>query len=679
MSAPFGRVEIRVTRDSHGTGAGQRVSYARLMTDEIRDLIKRQNVDVSDINCMKWPLFGLSRHATCKLLMTRSDVMDLLAHDPSNWSNDTFTADDDGFQIWFWTEGNVVPAPANSPRTRFPRMHIAHVQPLMISEYGKPGWGEAFYIVTFKCDRWAARSNRPDLNLTGSTLGQYWSRSWDPSAFVDSYESADTPTVDSVITDCITVKLNQTKYWKLFRGDADSFSDAGVTSARWSNAEGLRGIDTTLQKPLTVVVDEIAARSGVSVGYLPQPNPSSGPQNMAFVVVDVSKGSQRLVTFLNDYRTDVIAGSMLDLKDGTGGSSLIKFAALAKVPNVVAQAIRPKRAIVGVRRNSIADGTPPDVFSQSKLSTDTASTGEFESPMLNDPFSRSIPTTAIDRIAVSGFPTFGEGGAIHLSADNWLSASREDRRPYSVSTYSTPLNEAETTANEVASRWAYRYSSGICDVWFRGWIVPGSTEIWPGGCWLELRLQTDGTGFGFPVTRIWGEENDPMLGPLPDDRQHEVEGSGMVQTWRGEDGRLRIHVGMPFGIPCLIKIVGHTQITANIPAFRYEAKLVYKPGTDTASTTFKGGLENFSTIYAADPTIVAYNLCEANNSATFAGPGYKLPLAQAGFDILPIGKNRDGALVDVVLPAILYMAATGAPDRVCAYFAMHNAIDGDCI
>lgn len=674
MSAPYGRVEIAVTRDAHGVAAGERLSYARLMTSEVRDLIARQNVDVSEINCMRWPLFGLSRHATCKLLMSRSDLMDLLASEPNNWNNTTYNSDDDGFAIWF-----IVQGADESNRTRFPRMHIADIHPLMISQYGIPGWGEAYYVVTFKCDRWAARSNRPDVDLSGSILGQYWSRSWDPSAFVDSYQTADTPTVDSVITTGITTQLAQTSYWRMFRTGLDTFSDSGVASAKYSDAEGLRGMDTMLQKPLTVVLDEIAARSGVAIGYKPKGWGAEGGQHYDFRIVDIDKGSERMVAFMNDYREDIIAGSFKDLLDGTGSGILNGLSAKATIPNVIAQAVRPKRAIVGVHRNQIADGTPPDVFSQSKLSTDTSSTGKFESPHLNDPFSRSIPTTAIDRVAVSNFPKFGEGGAVHLTADNWLAASRADRRPYSVSAYSSPYSEAETVANEVATRWANRYKAGICDIWFRGWIMPVTDEIWPGGSWLELRLQTDGRGFGFPTTRICGSVDDPLLGPVPDDRQHDVEGSGMVKTWRGEDGRVRVHVGMPFGIPCLIRIVAATRITAGIPAWRYDAKIVYRPAGDTAASAFKGGLEGFSAVDANDPIIVAYNVNEANNTATFAGPGYKLPLAQAGFDVLPIGQDRDGTLRDVVVPAMLYMAATGAPERVCAYFALTNAIDGDCV
>jgi len=661
--APQGRVSIEISR-------GDRTAYVRLLTPELKALIERQNIDCSDINSMKWPLFGLSKHATCKLLLMQRDLMDLLADDVGDWSDDTYTQSNDGFRIWF-----IVGSALACERNAFNRMHIADIKPLMLSEYGKPTYGEAFYIVTFKCDRWAARGNRFDTDYAGSVLGQYWSRSWDPAAFVDSYQSADRPTVAQVVNTMVTSRLNQSSYWRMYRAGTDSYDASTVTSAAWSSAEGLRGIDTLLNKPLTVVLDDIAARSGVALLYKPTGLPTA-PGAYQISAIDISAGNQRMVSFLNDYEGDIQAGALMDIKDGTGAGTLQDIAAIARIPNVVAQPIRPAKAIVGVRKNRVADGTPPDVFSQSLLSSDTQGTGEFENPNLNDPFSRTIQKSPINRVAQLGYPNFGEAGAKYISADNWDAAERSDRRNESVVTYGSPYNSAETIANEVALRWAGKYAAGICDIWFRSWIMPRVDQSWPGGSWLEFRLQTDGQGFPFPTTRIHGSIDDPMLGPIADECQHDVEGSGMVQTWRGEDGRMRVHVGMPFGIPCLIRIVGNESIGSNV--WQYTAKIIRKPGSDTSATTFKGGLETFLGLSNPEPQIIAYNLCEANNNAGFAGPGYKLPLVQDGFNVLPIGKDRDDVLHDVVVQAMLYMGSTGAANRVCAYFCLHNAIDGEC-
>jgi len=660
MSVKGGQVEIRISR-------GARNATARLLTPEIERLIRRQNIETSDINCMKWPVFGLSRYATCRLLVMQRDLMDLIASDPGEWSDETFSASDDGFRIWF-----IIGSTSMSERTCFNRMHLSRIEPLMVSEFGKENYGEAMYIATFHCDRWAARSNRFDADLSGTVLGQYFSRSWDAASFNDSYQSADRPVASSVISDGVQYKLNQSSYWRLFRTGTDIYDDSSGGSA-----VEIRGVDTMLQKPLTAMIDEVSQRASVAIAYTPTATTES-PGSYRFAVVDISSGAQRMVSFLNEYKADIQAGSLLDIADGTSPSVLSGFASLARIPNVIAQTIRPKRAIVGVKRNMVADGTPPDVFSQSETSSATAGTGQFQSEYLNDPFSRSIPTDAIDRVALAGFPKFGEGGAVHISADNWQQASRDDRRDYSVSTYGTPLSEAENIANDVAGRWAYRYSSGVCDIWFRGWIFPEYTSAWPGGSWIELRLQTDRDGFGFPTTRIHGDIDDPMLGPVADDRQHEVEGSGMAQVWRGEDGRLRVHVGYPFGIPCLIKIIGREIIAAGTKAWRYSAKIVYRKNSDTGATTYKGGLESFSDLDIADPVIVAYNLMELANDSGYAGPGYELPLAQAGFDVIPIGGDRSSGSHDVIVQAMLYMGSKGGENRTIAYFSAANAVDGDC-
>lgn len=660
MSVKGGQVEIRITR-------GDRNATARLLTPELERAIARQNIGTADINCMKWPVFGLSRHATCRLLMLQRDMMQLLASDPEDWSDETYSANDDGFRVWF-----IIGSEADSSSTCFSRMHVAKIEPLMLSEFGKEGYGEAFYIVTFKCDRWAARSNRFDADLSGSVLGQYFSRGWDPAAFVDSYQSSDRPLAGNVISGAIT-KFNQTSYWRLFRTGTDAFSD----SSSGASLE-IRGIDTLLQKPLAVMVDEVAQRAGVAIAYTPSPSTTASPGVYRFTVVDVYAGAQRMVSFLNDYSVDIQAGSILDIKDGTGASTLSGFSALARVPNVIAQSIRPKRAIVAVKRNMVADGTPPDVFSLSETTAATSGTGKFQSEYLNDPFSRSIPSDAIDRVAVSGSPTFGEGGAVHINADNWQTAARTDRRAYSVTNYASPFSEAENISNEVAGRWSSRYQSGICDIWFRGWIFPSHLTAWPGGSWIELRLQTDSRGFGFPTTRICGDIDDPMLGPVADDRQHEVEGSGMAQVWRGEDGRIRVHVGYPFGIPCLIKIISRESIGGGAKIWRYTAKIVYRKGSDTATTTYKGGIESFLDIDASDPTLIAYNLSELANTAGYAAPGYTLPLAQQGFDVVPIGGDRTSGTHEVIVPAMLYLGSNGAEHRTVAYFCLTNAIDGEC-
>ena len=686
-----GRVEIRVSISYLPGGEGaevvERRSSARLLTEDMRKLLERQNIDCSDINCMKWPIFGVSRHASCKLLMFRSDLMDLMAVDPNDWSDESsgnfFPSDGADFVIWF-----IVGSEEESTSTRFTRMVISDITPTMISEFGKDGYGEAAYIVHFRCDRWFVRDRRCLHRYEADPLNMP-TMAWDPSCSTGGNPEA-TATTSALVE--YFLKRNsgiEDVEERFYEEERDFYSASTVTSAGWTASGIATGLRSPRAYPTMSVVDQACQRTGVAIAYLPRFNVADVPTlgtRYNYIVTDVSKGSQRMVAFLNEYKDDVIAGSFMDLDDGTGPSSPTGFGAKVKIPNVIARLIRPQACRTMIRVPEPADGAAPNVFNQ--LLGGVAPVGSTNIPDSADPFALFPGNRLIhyNRTEAFGFPNYGVNPSVYINADKWA-------RP-SWFLKSQEVQNATSDENgigtDVSSRWAFKYSAGVCDIWLRGWVLPSTETAWAGGSFAELRLQTDGNGFGFPTTRIHGDIDDPILGPVGDSEPHDFEGSGMVKTWRGEDGRMRVHVAQPFGIPCLIRLTGATRISdtegvgeviGEVDAWRYTAELVHKERIDTfipgPLTDYFAGLEDFEI-----GTITAYNLMETRNTSTFSAPSYKIPLPQTGYDILPIGRDRDGAYHSVVVQAMLYMTDYSVSDtenlRVCAYFCVTNGIDGEC-
>lgn len=702
MSAAQGAVSIEISKRK--TDNSLVTVNARLLTPELKELIERQNVDCADINCMKWPLFGWSRHATCKLLMTQRDLLTLTtgSTDPEVWFNATYSTLDSntrtefGYLIWF-----IVGSKAQSVKTAFSRMRIAQIQPLMISQFGLPNFGEAFYIVTFKCDRWAGRGKRAFMKVFEAPLSSepnenYYPRSWKQNEYVNGtvldqlsiqdifarFHNFSGTAYSSWLRRANSTVPHSNGYWDMAPAGAsgDEFDDSTVEDYTYERDLPPISVGDFTQKPLLVVADDIAVKAGVALAY--KPNYATEQEVGSYIVgkyiwsiIEIGKGNDRMVSFLNEYRNDIIAGSIYDIAgvpdpgEPPTSLALTGIASIARIPNLIAQPIRPYKLIADYRKSELPDGSPPNVFSDAEFKSDF-SLGDYHK-YLSNPFDRTVPSRKWNL----GVNKRGESGGNYISVDQWDGASRTEKQ-FNKDVFG-PVGAPQDVV-DVGERFKTKYKSGACDIWFRSWIMPNNDQIWAGGSWIELRLQMDGKGFAFPTTRIYGSLDDPLLGPVTDDSQHEIESSGLVKTWRGEDGRLRVHVGQPFGIPCLLRIVSNEPEGDNV--WRYTAKIALKSNQLQNPHTFKGLIAKFeevqNTTLDGEPEITAFNLCEVNNSAGFAGPGYKLPLVQDGFRVLPIGEDRDGVLHEVVVQAMLYKDTSD--NEQYAYFCLHNAIDGEC-
>jgi hypothetical protein len=467
------------------------------------------------------------------------------------------------------------------------------------------------------------------------------------------------------------------------------------------------------------VIDDYAFNDFKVVGFYPAGTPTVPGQYATVLhgiplrIEDAGANDKKMWDFVEAHTNDIIAGSVY----GVVAQDLIT-AGLPKIQSLVhtvpSWVFRHTtgHCAVRARYSTVADGMVPQVFSETPIDKDHDSLiGSV--PGIDNSYASLDMTGNQGRgwVTSRGFTSIDMGSCgrsretlemdIALSGSEFNTASKSNENYVYVDgsgtpepTGQAPWGDPRTTEYmDGFAKWrrTSQYNGfGACDLWLRGWIMPTYEEAWIGAMWVELRLQTDEKGFGFPTTRIYGDLEDPMLVPQPSDGKTAVIGSGMIQTWKGMDGKTRVHMQWPFGIPCLVAVVGNERIAAGVDAWKYKVVPVGRNGdyntvrtiTDPDPSVFNGGIKNLNIgLGSFDPDLVAFNLAEIGNTAGFSAPGYKKPLAQAGFSVLPIGQNRDGDLQAVVVQGMIYRGHSdpaAGEGRACVYFCMPNAIDGEC-
>ena len=786
MSTP----EIIVSYENPSDASGRRNANACLLTPELERMIRNQNIETSDINSMKWPLFGLSRHAVCKLLMLRTDLLKMLSEEDD--IAESAYRDRNEFRIWF----RCTDDPADEGQV-FTRMHMAKVTPLMVTgngyirskprtdENGDPvldgegnqivdefAEGEALYIVEFRCDRWWWSSMRKfnwsdwgtdsqcevAPNLIGSSK---WHTAW-----IESHNIGETNAFNLSLDALVSGLLQNPAYYGCGLGDIDIEDDSVKGFFRkqcqdvWDASFGgyARSASSNFERnrPIVEIIDELCRESRAFISYRQVGSIAVGIQGRyEFAINDVDViGSGNFGNFMRDHGDSIIAGAVSTegLSDNDFSDPNTNYPDMARWPRMVnldpisLSAYSYEVASIH-HRASIPDGRPPRAFPLqsnylSAYGDTTLSPHNMNLNTLVDVFSEHFPHD----FTFDAFP-LGDRRPIFINAKKFPSAfidrtntttARESQRRNRGDGYSWyydpnstgsefwklggkphplhPVDVAQKHLDDQDSNVA-RKGHHACDIWLNKWWMPADDEIWQGAAWIELRIQTDKDGFGFPTTRIWSDWNDPMFVSVPDDKPLDIRATGLAKTWRDTDGKTRVHVPWPFGIPCLIKIIGLDtdigsggQFNNNIKAWAYKAKLVIKGqgGNDESwpkrfppipdSNEFFGQLVDWEDDVdggSNDPEryITAYNLAELANTTTFSSPGYKMPLAQAGFDVLPIGKDRDGAFHEVIVQAMVYwsderydpvidevsgLSPAQRGQAPMAYFCLSNAVDGDC-
>ena len=224
----------------------------------------------------------------------------------------------------------------------------------------------------------------------------------------------------------------------------------------------------------------------------------------------------------------------------------------------------------------------------------------------------------------------------------------------------TPL---ATVAGYVAEVFYARWLAGCCDIWFRDAIRPLSATVWAGGLWWELSVSADKNGEEWPVTHVWGHRDDHLFGYQPFDGPEPVLGLGTCSAYMSGDGGVRV-VGHQIGpVPVMLRIKSSSSDGDN--KWTYSAKILQRDDAES------GG-------WVEGRTVTARNTVERNNSTTFGGPSWLLPVDVTGtWNLLPIGTDRDGTHHDVDVIGFLVEERDYADERL-AYFSLTNLVDGGC-
>jgi hypothetical protein len=739
-------------------GAAQDRSHtveARLLTDEIRRLIERQNIDCSDINSIRWPVMGMNRHAVAKVLLLKTDVLNLITFGnpgsysvPSgtgfagvNFGNGTQPQSEDQVEYRITFADDLT-----NQATYFSRMYLAGVQPLVASAFGNLTNGEALYILTFKCFRWMRRSMRflPGdyseqgieiggggelLNSAGNGVG--YSYSSEAMRTVNQFwKFAVAPKSQSSPSDAMQEEYaygtSISSPWdgadeKLQRRFATPLTDAiRLYFASIPGSEPLVDhiVSDMLAIPMRIgrgdhmpyqaLVDKVLQDTATLVHTVIPFGLPTGRGQFGHGLMNLGRASG---TFLESNRDRIVAGSI----NGNLVERMNLSAETRKfvVPSQLAAQAAPPVMVGGYRRPK-PNGYPPAVFGEREGFDHeyiTQSMKDGTGLIHGGPIDMQRPSIGLidweDYIRIQDRSTGTAGIDYRVASTLKNSMNNAPGMAYVMSDLDSlggdfrdwaRADQNLISGNPDFKNLGIRYQlakQNHADIWFTGWLMPTRDDLEGWMQWIELRLQTDDKGFGFPTTRIWFDPDDPLVCPQPSDEDASVETLGLLRSWKGHDGRTRVALDWPFGIPCIAVIHANERITAGVDAWVYDCVFIAKKGYedrwdhltkgDKAEEYF-GGLEdeNVEVDLGGDRIYKyrakAYNLAECANTGTFAAPGFKLPLAQPGFSVLPIGEDRDGNTKHVIVQGMLYWDDVGGasePPRV--YFCLANAIDGDCV
>lgn len=493
-------------------------------------------------------------------------------------------------------------------------------------------------------------------------------------------------------------------------------------------------IGSATHKPWQNLADEVSARSGLTVRVYPVENGQYAQTDCVISELGY-KDEENAIDFLKLHKDDIIAGSIkLASRTNETWPGISEYV----VPITLSGITRGMNFGVINRHHAPADGRPPADFRPTRNShtmkpsvrNNNQSVSpwqkQFGAPMYSPsgygfqldqiPFPRAY-TQDLSKELSSGAAQWVTGQDLVLIESDVSSIGVDPYRiippsgirfpsmgwqyPRASASFGTSNSFGNAYSIRIAERYVASMKAGVCDIWLRGFHRPW--RCWVGGTNLELRLQTDDKGFGYPTTRIYGSYDDPLVSPQESDGEETVVGSGLARTYKGEDGKTRVNVEWPYGIPCLVRVVGNTRIEAGVDRWVYSVRVVHvgypRTTNDQQLVCSNDVSDQGNSIFTpkcdtSNSAILAYNIAENDNTATFSAPSYKKPSPFPNFRVLPIGENRDGEKQSVCVQAMIYWSGyshgpifNGAQpnpsngnfaDVPQIFFCLANAVDGTC-
>jgi hypothetical protein len=622
-------ITIKIRGKASGEGPADAFARCLSRTEETDELMQAQGLDPTVVNRMVWPVFGASRFATCTLLM-HSDDVDTLAAIAYN--------------------GDVSLGPKlyvdllYGPLT-FPQMVFGRAIPLVATDASK-----ALFLVELHCRRWLWRQVRArgatavdaidrghGYNIRSTSRGRYVSRTlnsgtpWTPKQIVERVLAGDAS------NGLPALQLSTDNYISTVVG-----TDTGYPLTDTSRP----GVDFHSADSAPGLIDSALAKAGCVLAFVPS---TTSGKTYDIAIHQVGSGEARGVSFLSTFGTELIAGGIETVVDTTLVSGWTTGAKrYAKANRDILRRDCPDKVRVYFPF-SLADNAESGVFSSA------------DSQSVLDGKVATVPTwdTATGR-PFSTPPDNKSPKLFHIIDDYPLTTKRSG-----AATSGDIVSSSEMTsrAEQVGICYFARFECGAADAWFRGWIPPIAASVWTGGqVWTyELRDSSDPMPV---VTHIEGSRDSDLFGYRAMSEPNPIRGVGGCTAFRGPDGRLCVIGNVVGHVPVVIRIKS-VAATISVNRWRYSAVILQRDSAEADG-------------WSEWATIDAFNTVENHNTATFAGPSYKLPLVTApGMLPLPIGRDRDNNFTEQETVAFIVEDRT-LSELPVAMFSIPNGIDGPC-
>lgn len=602
------------------------------LVPEVADALAAQGIDPASVNSVVWPAYGASRWATARLLMSRAAV--------DGVGGLKSLLDNGGVE-----NGPEVFLKVHFGSRTFPQMVPGKIIPVLVNAK------TAIYVVELHCRRWLWRHVKAIPSATFEAVDA--SRGYNTVGLSRGRFRRHTLTGDAKWDFADIVE-------RVLAGDPDNgypalmlSTDTLLTSLGGSllTTKTLLA-DTSADDTAPGLIDRVLARCGQVLYFAP--NASEDAYDIR--IEDITTGEARAASFLDSMNTELLAGGCEGFVEAEVSGDVASNA-VGSVDGATRDCPRKVRvhfpyALTDQTDEALAEGRTGS-FPYSSSSHQSIADGK----------SMSVPSWDSD----VGRPFTDESRMperYHVRCE--VPINTFDRQGTSTSDLVEDTDDdGATVAASVAQIYYGRFWAGACDLWLRDAVQLTSDVTWAGAQWWVWQLRQDGDGYAWPVTHIHGERDCELFGYTPSEGPEEVLGFGTVSAWRGSDNAIRVvgHVVGP--IPVMLRIKSYSAIPAKDYQWSYSCVILQRD--DSAVDGWSEG-----------QTVTAYNTVERKNTTSYAGPGYALPLSAApAMEPLPIGVDRNGAFTETDVPGHLVEDRSYTGGRK-AYFALSNAIDGDC-
>lgn len=632
---------IEIVVKSGGTGASLTIRTLNPFGKHEAS-IAAGGIDPHSLNRIAWPIVGMSRWSTARVLMYRDDVDTLAA----SLTDGAISGGTDRLyaQLTFGT-------------TTFPQMVVGKVLPVVTSEAGK-----ALCVVEMHDRRYLWRHYRvqPSTGLAADDFGCGFNLvGFHRGRLRRDSLNADAPWNPKEIVEFIRDENGSQPYDFAYVAANDEWDDTDTSSYYVDNdcCWDINGDDS-----FAGAIDKVLAKCGHVMTVVPK---LAAPAGLSFGVRAID--DEHRANLFYAAKTDELLAGGLDFLSADETPPASGAAKWAYVNKDIVRRDCPLKVRVYFPL-CVADGSD-DVLKEIGRDFDVtgiSSTADRASLASNKSAMRTTWETDIGRPSFVGSSPFSPS-IYHINSDFPLITKHNLLGADLIDTTDTALR-----ADQASSVFYARYKAGCGDGFFRDTIQPLKTQVWAGAQWWELSLvphPTLGMGRPIPLTRVWGDRHCGLFGYHPLSEPERVQGFGTVHAFRGPDGSIKVVGQQIGGIPVRLRFKSAT------PKIDPDTELALPFQFDYTATLmqYDGGGE-----WVEGELVDVTNAMEHKNTSTFVAPSTKWPLDVPGtWQVLALGIDRDGVFHEFEADGRIYENRNAIGPKAIEV-SIPLTIDGGC-